>query len=101
MQYILTPTDMKILPPTDVQSVCNAIMWGSPLNPNSELTGYEAQFYTPDTEIRVMKTIPQDRTFYILQEGDKLGGPHNTFFRVQMHFGDCLLLISVHAHIIL
>ena len=57
-------------------------MWGRPRDPNGELTGYEIQFYIPDTEIRMTKTIPRVKTFYTLQEGDKLGGPHNTFFRV-------------------
>lgn len=69
-------------PPIDFQSLCNVIVWGEPFNPNGEITVYEAQFYIPDTQLRVLREIAQDRTFYIIDEEDKLGGNVDTFVRV-------------------
>ena len=60
-----------------------------PFNPNGDLTGYEVQFYIPDTQIRMLREVAQDRTFYITEEDDKLGGvPRNTFVRV-IKFSAC------------
>ena len=57
-------------------------MWGIPLNPNGDITRYEAQFYIPGTEVALLKEIAQDRTFYIVEEEDKLRKPLNTLVRV-------------------
>ena len=69
-------------PPIDFQSLCNVIVWGEPFNPSGDIAVYEAQFYIPDTQLRVLREIAQDRTFYIVDEEDKLGGNVDTFVRV-------------------
>ena len=58
-----------------------------PFSPNGDLTGYEVQFFVTDTQVRMLREIPKDRTFYVVEEEDKLGGPRNTFARVTtVHF---------------
>ena len=69
--------------------MCNIIVWGKPFNPNGDITAYEAQFYIPDTQLRVLREIAQDRTFYIIDEEDKLGGNMHTF--VQVKFNVCVV----------
>ena len=64
--------------------MCNVIVWGEPFNPSGDITAYEAQFYIPDTKLRVLREIAQDRTFYIIEEEDKLGGNMDTFVKVSV-----------------
>ena len=79
---LLTLTYAGPSPPIDIQSLCNVVVWGTSLNPNGDITGYEAQFYIPGTEVALLKEIAQDRTFYIVEEEDKLSKPLNVLVRV-------------------
>ena len=68
--------------PIDVQALCNVVVWGTSLNPNGKIIKYEAEFFIPDTDIAIVRDIPEDRTFYIVEEEDKLGATSNTLVRV-------------------
>ena len=70
-------------PPIDVQALCNVVVWGAPLNPNGKITEFEAEFFVPDADITIARhIIPRDRTFYIVQEEDKLGEISDILLRV-------------------
>lgn len=69
-------------PPIDVQALCNVVVWGTPLNSNDKITKYEAEFFNHDIKDVIVRDIPEDRTFYIVEEEDKLGTISNTLVRV-------------------
>ena len=48
------------------------------------ITGYQVQFYdaVADTQTMSIQDVPENKTFYVVQEKDRLGGPHNTTIRV-------------------
>lgn len=69
-------------PPIDVQALCNVVVWGAPLNPNGKITEYETEFFIPDADVAIVRHIPKDRTFYIVEEEDKLGDSSNVLVRV-------------------
>lgn len=56
-------------------------MWGAPLNPNGDVTGFEVQIFIPSIEVVILKEIPRDRTFYIVEE-DGILGNLNALIRV-------------------
>lgn len=69
-------------PPIDVQALCNVVVWGAPLNPNGKITEYATEFFIPDADVAIVRHIPKDRTFYIVEEEDKLGDSSNVLVRV-------------------
>ena len=77
---ILVSTGLS--PPIDVQALCNVVVWGMPLNPNGKITEYETEFFIPDADVAIVRHIPKDRTFYIVEEEDKLGDNSNVLVRV-------------------
>ena len=62
--------------------MCNIVVWATPLNPNGKITEFEAEFFIPDANITIVRRIPKDRTFYIVEEEDKLGDLSNILVRV-------------------
>ena len=62
--------------------MCNIVVWATPLNPNGKITEFEAEFFIPDANITIVRSIPKDRTFYIVEEEDKLGDLSNILVRV-------------------
>jgi hypothetical protein len=62
--------------------LCNVVVWGTPLNPNGKITEFEAEFFIPDANVAIVRHIPKDRTFYIVEEEDNLGDLSNILVRV-------------------
>ena len=74
-------------PPTGILPLCNAIVWESPeYYCDGILTGYEVQIFDPDTHddqtVAPIREVPENKTFYVVQDEDKLSGSQNTFIRV-------------------
>lgn len=69
-------------PPIDVQALCNIVIWGAPLNPNGKVTEFEVEFFIPDADVTIVRHVPKDRTFYIVEEEDKLSDIINILIRV-------------------
>ena len=81
-------------PPTGILALCDIIVWETPdYYCAGILTGYQVQFYdaVADTQTMSIQDVPENKTFYVVQERDRLGGPHNTTIRVcskyQKQFG--------------
>lgn len=72
-------------PPTGILARCDVIAWETPdYYCDGILTGYQIQFYDPaaTTTTVLVQDVPENRTFYAVQENDRLGGPLNTAIRV-------------------
>ena len=81
-------------PPINVQSYDgDVVVWDSPSTPNGKITEYEIQFFIPGTRQRITRSRNEQGTFYAVQDGDRLGGPQDNYFRVKKFIG------SLHAYI--
>ena len=75
-------------PPTGIVPLCDVIVWETPdyYCDGSTLKGYQVQFNDPtaaDAQTTLIRDVPENRTFYVVKDEDRLGGPHNTTIRVR------------------
>lgn len=85
-------------PPTGILALCDIIVWETPdYYCDGILTGYQVQFYDPvaDAQTLSIRDVPENRTFYVVQEEDRLGGPRNTAIRVRSNISDCLDTVMI------
>ena len=85
-------------PPTGILALCDVIVWETPdYYCDGILTGYQVQFYdaVADTQTMSIRDVPENKTFYVVQERDRLGGPHNTTIRVRSNISNGLDTIMI------
>lgn len=76
----------ELPPPTGILLLCGMIVWETPdYYCDGILTGYQVQFYDPaaDPQTMLIQDVPENRTFYVIKNEDRLGGHLNTAIRVR------------------
>ena len=75
-----------LAPPPDVKGLCSNIVWYSPAVSCEGISGYEVRLYSPQSlHKNLTRHVGVNRTFYILEDKDKLAmvGSEDTHVQVQ------------------